>query len=159
MRTVTRAELAALAAAARGAPRLRHNLNLHPELADPVQRLLNAFEPGTYVRPHRHAASGKWELFAWLAGRAVVLGFSDDGVVTERVEIDAATPLAEIPAGCWHTLAALEPGTVLLEVKPGPYAPLVPEGFAPWAPVDGTPQAAALEQWFRQARVGARAPR
>lgn len=159
MRTVTRAELAALTAAAHGSARRRQNLNLHPALADPVQRLLNAFEPSTYVRPHRHAAPGKWELFAWLAGRAVVLGFSDDGEVTERVEIDATTPLAEIPAGCWHTLAALEPGTVLLEVKPGPYAPLVPEGFAAWSPADGTPPAVALEQWFRHARVGARAPR
>ncbi len=159
MRAVTRTELTALSEAARGAARLRRNLNLHPELSDPVQRLVNAFEPGTYVRPHRHAVPGKWELFAWLAGRAVLLGFNDDGMVTERVEIDATTPLAEIPAGCWHTLAALEPGTVLLEVKQGPYAPLAPEAFAAWAPADGTPQAAALERWFHHARVGERAPR
>lgn len=159
MRTVTRAELAVLTAAARGAARRRQNLNLHPALDDPVQRLLNAFEPGTYVRPHRHTTPGKWELFAWLAGRAAVLGFSDDGVVTERIEIDSAAPVAEIPAGCWHTLVAIETGTVLLEIKQGPYAPLAPEAFAPWAPVDGAPPAAALEQWFRRARVGERAPR
>lgn len=159
MRTVTRAELARLTEAARGAVRRRQNHNLHPALADPVQRLLNAFEPGTYVRPHRHVAPGKWELFAWLAGRAAVLAFDDDGVVTERVELDAATPLVEIPVGTWHSLAALETGTVLFEVKQGPYAPLAPEGFAPWAPADATPQAAALEQWFVRARIGERAPR
>lgn len=158
MRAVTRTELAALSAAARDSARRRQNLNLHPALTDPVQRLLNAFEPGTYVRPHRHDAPGKWELFARLAGRAVVLGFDADGRVTDRIELDDARLLVEIPAGAWHTLAALEPGTVLLEVKPGPYVPLAPEGFAPWAPAEGTPQAVALERWFRVARPGERLP-
>jgi cupin fold WbuC family metalloprotein len=53
MRIVTRADLAALVIEAQNAPRQRTNLNLHPAFTDPVQRLLNAFEPGTYVRPHR----------------------------------------------------------------------------------------------------------
>ncbi len=33
----------------------------------------------------------------------------------------------QIPAGQWHTLEVLESGTVIFEVKDGPYAPLQPE--------------------------------
>ena len=41
-------------ARAKQSPRLRMNYNFHEELDDPVNRLLNAMEPGTYIRPHRH---------------------------------------------------------------------------------------------------------
>ena len=33
-------------------PRLRMNYNFHEKLDDPINRLLNAMEPGTYLRPH-----------------------------------------------------------------------------------------------------------
>jgi cupin fold WbuC family metalloprotein len=159
--SVSGADLAALVAAAQSAPRLRKNLNLHPTLADPVQRLLNAFEPGTYVRPHRHADPGKWEFFAILQGRALVLAFDADGIVQERYELapTGAVPVIEIAAGTWHTLAALESGTLLLEVKPGPYVPAGPQDFATWAPPEGTTGAVTLEHWFQVAQVGDRAPR
>ena len=161
MKIVTTADLAALVVAAQNAPRQRKNLNLHPTLADPVQRLLNAFEPGTYVRPHRHGAPGKWEFFAILRGRARVLTFDDAGTVLERHELSPTGPvqLLEIAAGAWHTLVASEPGTVLLEVKPGPYTPAGPRDFAPWAPAEDSPAAVALERWLHAARVGDRAPR
>jgi hypothetical protein len=32
-----------------------------------------------------------------------------------------------IPLGQWHTARALESGTVILECKDGPYAPIGPE--------------------------------
>jgi cupin fold WbuC family metalloprotein len=152
---------AALIGEAQNAPRKRKNLNLHPTLADPVQRLLNAFEPGSYVRPHRHADPGKWEFFAILQGRALVLAFDAAGVIQARHELTpaGAVPMIEIAAGTWHTLVALEPGTLLLEVKPGPYSPAGPQDFAPRAPPEGTPEAVALERWFQVARVGERAPR
>ena len=38
-------------------PRLRMNYNLHTELDEPVQRLLNALEPGTEIPVHRHRHS------------------------------------------------------------------------------------------------------
>jgi cupin fold WbuC family metalloprotein len=158
---VSSAVLAALVVEAKNAPRKRKNLNLHPTLADPVQRLLNAFEPGTYVRPHRHESPGKWEFFAILQGRALALAFDADGIVQERHELApaGAAPVIEIAAGTWHTLAALESGTLLLEVKPGPYTPAGPQDFAPWAPPEGTAAAAVLERWFHAARVGDRTPR
>ena len=159
--TVSSGDLAALVVEAQNAPRQRKNLNLHPTLADPVQRLLNAFEPGTYVRPHQHSDPGKWELFAILHGRALVLAFTNAGIVQERHELAPAggVQVIEIAAGTWHTLAALESGTVLLEVKQGPYAPAGPRDFAPWAPPECTPAAVTLECWFRTARVGEPAPR
>lgn len=138
--------------------RLRTNYNLHESLDDPVQRLCNAMEPGTYVRPHRHATPPKWELLVILSGHLAALCFDEQGRVLERVEIQAGGPayLLELPALAWHTVAALVPGTVVLEVKPGPYAPLAAEAFAPWAPAPGDAEARAVTAWFAGARVGER---
>lgn len=160
IKVVNTFDIAALVIEAQNAPRQRKNLNLHPTLDDPVQRLLNAFEPGTYVRPHRHSDTGKWELFVILHGRALVLAFDVEGRVQERHELApaGAAQVIEIEAGTWHTLAALESGTLLLEVKPGPYTPAGPQDFAPWAPPEGTAGAVTLERWFHAAQVGDRAP-
>ena len=47
-------------------PRLRMNYNFHEQLDDPINRLLNAMEPGTYLRPHRHLNPAKDEIFLLL---------------------------------------------------------------------------------------------
>lgn len=134
--------------------RRRKNLNLHESENDPIQRMLNAFEPSTYVRPHRH--SSRWELFAILSGRAVVLTFSDDGRVRERVELSMeGARLIEIPEGVWHSLVSLESGTVLFEIKAGPYLPTSPSDFAGWAPAEGGKPAEAFERWLCTAAPGA----
>ncbi len=156
MTRIDAAGLEELSSSAREGGRLRANRNLHPDLGDPVQRMLNAFEPGTYVRPHRHLEPPKWELFLALSGAAVCLTFDDTGTVTERCEIRAGGPVIglEIPAGAWHSVAALGPGTVLFELKPGPYSPLADKDFAPWAPAEGDTGAGALERWLREAGEG-----
>ncbi|MGE0081647.1 MAG: WbuC family cupin fold metalloprotein [Thiohalomonadaceae bacterium] len=147
-----------LAARARAGARGRTNENLHAGPDDPVQRFLNAIEPDSYVRPHRHTAPPRWELFTLLAGSAVVLVFDDEGKVLAREEVSARGPLhgLEIPAGIWHGLAARESGTVLLELKPGPYRPAVDKDFAPWAPREGDPDAPACARWLIRARPGER---
>ena len=156
MKTIDTAALMSMCHAAAVTPRLRKNLNLHTELDDPVQRLLNAFEPGTYLRPHRHAEPPKWELFVILTGRAAVLTFADDGRVLERVDLDAegGTRLVEIQQAAWHTLVALAPRTVLFEVKRGPYLPNPPHDVAAWAPAEGDAKAAEFERWYRHAAPG-----
>jgi cupin fold WbuC family metalloprotein len=161
MKQIDTAALLGLCDEAAASPRLRKNLNLHTELDDPVQRLLNAFEPGTYLRPHRHAAPPKWELFVVLAGRAAVLTFADDGRVLERADLDADgdTRLVEIPEGAWHTLVALVPKTVLFEVKRGPYLPNPPQDVAAWAPPEGDARTGEFERWYRQAAPGDLPPR
>ena len=51
---------------AKQSPRLRMNYNFHERLDDPVNRLLNAMEPGSYIRPHRHLDPDKDEIFLLL---------------------------------------------------------------------------------------------
>jgi len=137
-------------------PRKRTNLNLHLTLEDPVQRFLNAIEPGSYVRPHRHNTPLRWELFVALSGRAAILIFNQQGEVTERTEIasEGPTRAVEIPAGAWHTIAALQTGTVLLEVKQGPYAPLCEMDSAEWAPGYDDVGCDEIEKWFHHAKAG-----
>ncbi|MFN7835777.1 MAG: WbuC family cupin fold metalloprotein, partial [Burkholderiaceae bacterium] len=48
---------------------------------------------------------------------------------------------AEVPASTWHTVIALESGSVLLEVKAGPFDPSMPKDLAPWAPEEGASNA------------------
>lgn len=143
MNRVDSRRLARAIAAAKASPRLRMNDNLHA-MDDAVHRLLNATEPGTYVQPHRHAAPPRTETLCVLSGRGAILTFGDDGEVIERVILGlGGDALAiEIPPATWHTLIALESGTVWFEVKEGPYAPLPSQDIAPWSPAPGTHAAA-----------------
>jgi cupin fold WbuC family metalloprotein len=161
MKSVTRADLAALCAAAAETPRRRLNRNLHDTLEDPIQRLLNALEPGTYVRPHRHGG-GRWETFVALSGLGAVLTFDDQGRVLDRLALGAQADdgvlAVEIPGGTWHSVLALTPGTAMFETKPGPYRPTSDKDFAAWAPAEGDPAAPDLARWMESARPGARWP-
>ena len=144
LRVLDNDTVGATAAKARGAERGRCNHNLHPTLADPVQRFLNVFQPGSYVRPHRHNAH-RWELFLLLEGEAAAVVFDGAGNVTETAVLRRGGARAvEIAGGAWHTLFALVPDTVLFEVKPGPYTPISDKDFAPWAPPEGAPECADL---------------
>ena len=53
---------------ARGVPRLRRNANFHKSESEPANRLLNAIEPGSYIRPHRHLDPNKDETMVVLKG-------------------------------------------------------------------------------------------
>lgn len=117
-------------------PRLRMNYNFHEDLNDPVNRLLNAMEPGTYVRPHRHLHPEKEEICIVLRGKVALFTFDENGRITETFVVAPTEGSygAEIKAGIWHGLLVLETGTVVYEVKKGPFAPLPPEDLAPWSP-------------------------
>lgn len=121
---------------AKQSPRLRMNYNFHDSLEDPVNRLINAMEPGTYLRPHRHQNPDKDESFLLLRGKVIVFTFDNEGNVTEKITLDPKAGVygADIKAGVWHTLLVLETGSVVYEAKPGPFAPLSPENMAPWSP-------------------------
>ncbi|HXM77307.1 MAG TPA: WbuC family cupin fold metalloprotein, partial [Thermoanaerobaculia bacterium] len=130
---------------ARKAPRLRKNRNFHA-MEDPVHRLLNALEPGTYIRPHRHLKASKAETAIVVSGAVAVLIFDDAGTLLEKRRLSpaGADRGVEMPPGVWHTFVALEPGTVFFETKAGPYEPLRAEELAPWAPAEGALEAANL---------------
>ncbi len=154
-------DLSKLSELATVSPRRRRNLDLHPLWADPIQRLFNAMEPGTYVRPHRHARPDGWELMLLVHGAFSLLVFSDRGEVLERVDLNTGpgARAVEIPAFTWHALVVQRPNTCMFEVKPGPYSPLTDKDFAPWAPCEGEePGASHLVTWFAGAQVGERAP-
>lgn len=143
VRLITPADLEALSRAARDNSRRRRNLNLHADYQDPCQRLFNAVEPGSYIRPHRHTDPPKPEFFLAVRGRFLLLLFDDAGGVTQTAHLapDGPEVAVEIPAGQWHTIVALEPGSIFFEVKPGPYVALTDKDFAPWAPDEGSSDA------------------
>lgn len=158
--TISEARLSQLSGEAAGRPRRRLNLNLHPRLDDPIQRLFNAMEPGTYVRPHRHARDHGWELMLRLRGAFSILLFDDLGTVVERVDLGTGAGVAavEIPPYAWHALVVLEPGTLMFEVKPGPYSAVEDKDFASWAPAEGAATTGLFVAWYAQAQPGAVPP-
>jgi cupin fold WbuC family metalloprotein len=135
-----------LTAAAQAAPRLRMNRNLHTDHSAPVQRLAIAMEPGTYVRPHRHTHS--WEVLLPLNGSFSVVVFDDAGKELDRFILGVNNlRVVEMPAGTWHSVAALESGSVIFEVKEGPYIPVTAADVAAWAPEEGSAEAPAFVKY------------
>lgn len=152
------AAIGALVQRARVAPRGRLNLNLHPRLEDPIQRLLNAGSPGSYVRPHRHRP-GRWELVLTLRGHVDALVFDDDGRVTRRVALKpGGDGIFQNPGAVWHSFVFVQPDSVAFELKPGPYDAALDKEFAPWSPREEAPEAPDYARWLATATVGARWP-
>jgi cupin fold WbuC family metalloprotein len=137
--------LAGVGAAARASPRRRRNHNFHHQDGDACQRLLNAIEPGSYVRPHRHLDPAKDETIIVLRGRLGAVLFDESGAVAAAALLVPGGDCVgiDIPHGRYHTLFALEAGSVMFEAKAGPFLPLRAAELAPWAPAEGSPQAAA----------------
>ncbi|WP_243688893.1 WbuC family cupin fold metalloprotein [Geotalea toluenoxydans] len=80
-------------------PRLRKNYNLHPTDDFCCHRLLNAIEPDSYIRPHRHLDPVKDESFVILRGKLGILTFDNAGKVLQTTILDTATGtiIADIP--------------------------------------------------------------
>ena len=74
---------------------------------------------------HRHRATS--ETMVVLRGRVIEEYYDDlERMCTATYDLTAGGPICalNIPAGQWHTLRALEPGTVILEMKDGVYEPI-----------------------------------
>ena len=122
---ITQAILDNLTEQAKASPRLRMNLDLRNSVEDQSQRMLNAIEPGSPLPIHRHQKSS--ETVVCLRGRLVEEYYDElERICTERIELSPNGPVValNIPAGQWHTVQALESGTVILEMKNGKYEPL-----------------------------------
>lgn len=125
---ITQAILDKLTEEAKASPRLRMNLDLRNSAEDQSQRMLNAIEPGSVLPIHRHQKTS--ETVVCLRGRLVWEFYDDQEMIcTERIELSPNGQIValNVPAGQWHTVNALEPGSVILEVKDGPYVPIGPE--------------------------------
>ncbi len=137
--------LGELTAQAQINPRKRQHRNIHHDFKDSCQRLFNAIEPGSYIRPHRHATDSRDELLIAVRGLLALVTFDDYGNVTGIVRFgsdrhgEGVTVGAELQSKTWHTVIALEAGSILLEVKRGPFDPNQPKDFALWAPNDNDP--------------------
>ena len=122
---ITQTILDELTAKAKESPRLRMNLDLRDSTEDTSQRMLNAIEPGSPLPIHRHQNTS--ETVICLRGRLVEEFYDDlERTCIERIELSPNGPVValNIPAGQWHTVQALESGTVILEMKNGKYKPL-----------------------------------
>lgn len=106
---------------AKNSPRLRMNRDMRNSPEDGSQRMLNALEPGTKLPVHRHVDTS--ESVVILRGRAVQHFYDDQGRLLDSVEIAPGSDCVgmNVPAGAWHRLESLEPGTVIFEAKDGPY--------------------------------------
>lgn len=125
---INQALLDKLTEQAKVSPRLRMNMDLRNSAADGSQRMLNAIEPGSPVPIHRHQKSS--ETVICLRGRLVEEFYDElERRCTEAIELSPNGPVValNIPVGQWHTVRALESGTVILECKDGAYEPQSPE--------------------------------
>lgn len=107
---------------AKVSPRLRMNYNFHTDLGDKCQRLLNAMEPGTVMPIHHHKVDEMWMV---LQGKLKVTIHNNQGDIIEEQILSPREGQygVQIPAKTWHSLEVLESGTVIFEVKEGPYIP------------------------------------
>jgi cupin fold WbuC family metalloprotein len=159
MKLFSTALLDDLAARATMSPRQRAHLTVHAGAADVVQRFFVAVNRDSYVRPHRHLS--KAELALVVRGSFEVVTFDDEGRVTGRETVgEGGSSLGfEMPRATWHMLIAREDGSTFLEVKEGPYDPATASEFAPWAPAEGDPAAAAFLERIRGGDEAVTAPR
>ena len=87
--------------------------------------MLNAIEPGSPLPIHRHKHTS--ETVVCLRGRLVWEFYDElERICTETVELSSNGPVVamNVPAGQWHTVRALESGSVILEMKDGAYEPI-----------------------------------
>ena len=125
---INQALLDKLTEEAKASPRLRMNLDLRNSAEDVSQRMLNAIEPGSVLPIHRHQKTS--ETVVCLRGKLVWEFYDElERRCTEAVELspNGQVVALNVPAGQWHTVRALESGSVILEMKNGAYEPIGPE--------------------------------
>ena len=122
--------LDALTAQAKASPRLRMNLDLRNSPQDGSQRMLNAIEPGSQVPIHRHHRSSETVVVIRGALREIFYDKTGQNII-EIIDVrkDGDCFAINIPIDQWHTVESLETGTVIMEIKDGPYEPAKPEDF------------------------------
>lgn len=114
-----------LSAKAKASPRLRMNLDLRNSENDGSQRMLNAIEPGSPERIHRHRHTS--ETVVCLRGKVVEEFYDElERICTDSIVLTPNGPnvAINIQAGQWHSIRAVESGSVVLAVKDGAWEPL-----------------------------------
>lgn len=124
---IDKALLDKITAEAKASPRLRMNRDFRNSPSDQSQRMLNAIEPGSELPVHRHRFSS--ETVVVLRGHLRETFYDPGKRVTAVYDLIAGSDVValDIPLGQWHMAEALESGTVIIEMKDGPYRPTRPE--------------------------------
>jgi len=125
--------------------RLRAHANIHDSHDDHCQRLFNAINANSYIRPHRHSLDPKAECLIAIKGLFGFIGFTNKGDIESIILFGSEKyaeklPIAsglELPAGVWHTVVSLVDQSILFELKAGPFDPNLAKEYAPWAPEEG----------------------
>ena len=87
--------------------------------------MLNAIEPGSPLPIHRHKYTS--ETVVCLRGCVAEEFFDEmERICTDSIMLSPGGPnvAVNVPAGQWHTVRALESGSVILEMKEGAYEPI-----------------------------------
>ena len=137
---ITQVVLDQLTEQAKASPRLRMNMDLRNSADDQSQRMLNAIEPGSELPIHRHQKTSEtvvclrgrlvWEYYQELRDEGLELRDSSKSLRVQKVQEIELSPNGQVvalnipAAGQWHTVRALESGSVILEMKEGAYEPL-----------------------------------
>ena len=100
---LSRAQVDAAAEAARASDRQRVIQPLHKSEAEPLQRMFNVIQPGSYVRPHRHVRPPLAESWVVLRGAVAFFTFEDDGRVRDCLRLEAG---GHQPLGAYDVLVA-----------------------------------------------------
>ena len=147
--------LSGLSSKAQSTSRMRQHLNIHRDYEDPCQRFLNAIGIDSYIRPHRHSLDPKAETIFAIRGLFALVVFDDEGKISRiekfGTESWCGNVGVELSPGIWHTILALTPQAVALELKAGPFQPSAAKEAAPWAPEEGSRDAAGYLQFLRDA--------
>jgi cupin fold WbuC family metalloprotein len=134
-----------LLTASKQSPRQRMLQPLHKDHADPVHRMFNGLQPGTYIPPHRHLDPQKSETVLVVAGAVLFVEFDDQGTLLDHTLLQPGTETfgVDVAPNVYHTYVALKPDTLIFEVKTGPYDHDTDKGIPDWAPREGSPEAEA----------------
>lgn len=144
MKIFSPSDMDTLTQRAKDSLRLRQYSNIHNSFEEPCQRLFNAIEPSSYIRPHKHSIDRRDELLIAIRGIFACIIFTDNGLVSQVVYFGSekyGTDMSlgvEVGADTWHTILALKSGSVLLEVKEGPFDFSSAKEFACWSPQEGS---------------------
>lgn len=122
---ITQAFLDSISEQAKASPRLQMNYDLRNSEDDSSQRMLNAIEPGSPERIHRHQHTS--ETVVCIRGRVVEEFYDElECICTESIVLTPNGPnvAVNIPAGQWHSIRAVESGSVVMSCKDGRYEPM-----------------------------------
>lgn len=152
---IDRSQVERVVQASRKSPRGRIILPFHKKDADACHRMLNALQPGSYIRPHRHLSPPKAETILVLKGSICFVIFDPEGAIVNHFTLTAGSPRIgiDVEPEAYHTLFALENDTVVFEVKNGPFSPATAGDFAGWAPEEGHPAAEMYLEKLRQKTI------